>query len=248
MRTLLAGPLAVLLLAASLPAAERDDALAVIADAVKAHGGADSLAKAQQMTRTSSGVLSALGKDTPFTDELLLSLPDRYNHTLFVGPGGGNRPKVVVVLAKDKGWQQTGGMTMDLGADRVAELRGDIYLLWLTTLTPLQKDDGFTLAPLPDEKVNGQPAAVIKVGRKGQSDVRLFFDKSSRLLVKADRRGREGGVEFPQEFFFSEHKDFDGASLPTKILEQRSGRKFTELSEVKYKMHTSVDDAKFGKP
>ncbi len=249
MRTLPAA-LAVLLLLAPgpAPASERDDALAVIAEAVKAHGGADALAKAQKMTRTSNGVLTTGGKETPFTDELVLDLPDRFRLTLEVGPAGTLRPKIIVVVTRDKGWQQTGGMTTEMGAERLAEQRAEAYVLWLTTLVPLQKDDAFTLAPQPDDKVLGRPAQVIKVGRKDQPDVRLFFDKASHLLVKVQRKAREGGLEFEQEFFFADHKDFDGVKLPTAVVEARSGRKFNELSDVKYKSLGSADESKFGKP
>jgi hypothetical protein len=250
MRTLLSVSLTALMLS-TVPvcAADRDTALAVIGEAIKAHGGADGLAKTQQMLRTANGVLTINGKDTPFTDEVVFSLPDRYHHTIFLGPGGGdNRPKVVAVIAKNQGWRQSGGMTVELEKAQVEEMRRDAYVLWLTTLTSLEKDNGFTLTPLPDEKVDGNPAAVIKVARKGQTDVRLLFDKSSKLLIKADLKISESGVEYPQEYFFSDHKEFDGVKLPTKILETRSGQKFTGLSDVKYKPLGRIDDAKFGKP
>src|SRR5262245_33328547 len=229
------------------PAADRDAALAVVEQAIKAHGGDTRLARAQQMTRTGTGTLATVGKETPFSEELTLSLPDRYRHSVDLGPNAQTKTRVVVVLAKDKGGQQAGGMTLEVGPERLEELRGDAYLLWLTTLVPLAKDDGLTLAPQPDDRVGKAPAAVIKVSRKGQPDVRMFFDKASGLLVKTERRTREAASEFVQEHYYTEHKDFDGVKLPTQVIEMRSGQKFVQLTGLSYKFLGSVDDGHFGK-
>ena len=90
-----------------------------------------------------------------------------------------------IVVNGDKGWQSAGGPAMALGAERLREIRNEMYVLWLTTLTPLKKDD-VQLSPLPDIKVHGEAAAGIKATSKGHPDVKLYFDKKTHLLVKVD--------------------------------------------------------------
>jgi hypothetical protein len=247
MRTLLRlAAAAACALAAAAPAAagDRDDALAVIDQALQAHGGADAMAKAQSVTRTGAGTLFPGGKETPFTDEVSLNLPDQMRFALDVD----KRVKILVVVNGDKGWQSAGGPVSEMGADRLKELHEEMYLLWLTTLAPLKTDD-FDLAPVKEEaKVNGQPAVGVRVGRKGHGDVTLWFDKSSHLLVKAARRGEEGGLPVAKEYVYGDHKDFDGAKLPTHIVDSVDGKKFNEITSASYKLVRKFDDGTFAKP
>jgi hypothetical protein len=199
------------------------------------------------MIRTSTGVIASFGKDAPFTDELVLSLPDRFRLTLDVGSGL-QKARVIQVVNGESGWQSTGGMVTELGKERLGELREEAYLLWLATLVPLLKDDAFELKPLPEGKVNDRPAAVVQVTRKGHGDVRLYFDKASGLLVKSERRAKEAGQPFDQEYVYGEHKEFDGVTLPTRQQELRGGKRFAELAEMAYKFPRTVEDSTFGRP
>jgi hypothetical protein len=246
MRTTLGALLVLGLAAGPAAAADRDAALAVIERAIQAHGGADALNKAQTAVRTSTGTMSLFGKDLAFTDEMTWKLPDRFRLTLEVGTGQ-DRTHLVMVVNPDKGWQTTGGMVMDLGPDRLEELREEEYVLWLTTLTPLLKE-GFELTPLPDGRVGSRPAAVVKVASKGHADTRLSFDKETGLLLKLDRRGKEAGLTVDKEYVYDAHKAFDGVKLPTKLLELIDGKRFTELTDISYKFPRTVNDAVFSRP
>jgi hypothetical protein len=247
MRTFLGAAL-VLILAAVAPvrAGDRDDALAVIDQAIKAHGGEDVLTQAQTAVRTSTGaVASPTGKDLPFKDEMIWKLPDRFRLTLDVGT---EKTRLVTVVTPDKGWQTSGGQVAELSPERLDELREEAYVLWLATLVPLKKDSAFELAPLPETKVNGQPAGGVKVAHKGHTDANLYFDKQSGLLVKIERRAREAGLTVDKEYVYGDHKDFDGVKMPTKQQELLNGKRFTELAGISYKFPRSVDDSTFAKP
>jgi hypothetical protein len=248
-RLLRALPLVILLLAAGpLAAADRDAALAVIEQAIKAHGGAEALTKAQTIMRTATGVLMTFGKETPFTDELTAQLPDRFRLTLDARMGQ-QKARIIQVVNGDRGWESTGGAVSELSKERLEELRQEAFVrLWLATLVPLQKDNTLELGVLADTKVNGQPAAVVKVGRKGQPDLKFYFDKASNLLLKIDRRASEAGLVFDQEFSFSDYKDFDGVKLATAQVEMRGGKKFAELTGISYKFLRSIDDSVFNRP
>ena len=126
MRTIV-GVALVLTLATTGPAraGEREDALAVIEQAVKAHGGEDALTRAQTAVRTSTGAIaSPTGKDLPFKDEMSWKLPDRFRLSLEVGA---EKTRLVTVVTSDKGWQMTGGQVAELSAERLGELREESF-------------------------------------------------------------------------------------------------------------------------
>jgi outer membrane lipoprotein-sorting protein len=244
MRTI--GGIAVILVCFVVPGAlqagERDKALAVIEQAIKAHGGADALNKAQKRSRSGQGVVT-LGGETRITTEETLQLPDRCKVVFHI-----ERARVILVLNGDKGWMQAGGATQEMTKESLKERREELYIWWLMNLTPLLKDE-FELTPLADAKVGDREAAVVKVARKDYPDVRLFFDKKTGLLVKIARRSTESGLTIPKEYTYSEHKEFDGVKMPTKEVITFNGN--TKMSEVQfrnYKVLSDIDAKTFDKP
>ena len=221
---------------------DREKALAVIERAIKAQGGAEALNKAQSRSRTGQGKL-AVGGDLPFTTEETVQLPGRSRTVL---EAGGRRQ--IVVLNGDKGWiLPLGGAAQELNKDFFEELREEPYVWWLMTLTPLQKD-GFELTPLPDAKVNGEDASVIKVSHRGHADVRMFFDKKTGLLVKIARRAKEAGIPLDKEYSYSDYKEYDGVKLPTKEITTVNGKKLSEVKFTDYQLLSKVEDKTFDKP
>jgi hypothetical protein len=245
MRILLGLTLAFAGLIASAPlvqADDRADALAIVDDAIKAHGGADALAKAQNFTRKGTGSVLMFGPPgLPFTDELTVSLPDRSRLAIDID----KKARTLVVLNGDKGWESNGGPASDVGAVRLKELTEEAYVIWLTTLTPLKKDD-VTLKPLLPTKIDDKPVVGVSVSAKGRPDVRMYFNKDSHLLVKIAREALQGGVKVDKDYLFGDYKDVDGAKLPGKLTEVINGKKFSEVT-ASYKLH-KPDDATFGKP
>jgi hypothetical protein len=233
---------AVLAGAPTTSAGEHEDALAVVEQAIKAHGGADALARMQNVQRSGAGTIT-LGKNTQaFTAEVAWSLPDRLRMALVLD----KKFPVTTVLNGDKGWQSSGGPAMEMGAEGLRELRDELAVRRLATLTPLTRGE-FKLAPLPEVKVNGEPAVGVKAAQ-GKTEMKLYFDKKTHLLVKIERRASEGGQMLDKEYVFSDHKEFDGVQLPTKEVVLLNGRKFSEESGMTYKMPRKIDDAVFGKP
>lgn len=223
-------------------AGDRDKALAVIEKAIKAHGGADALNKAQMRSRTGQGVVS-LGGEIRLTTDETVRLPDCCRVVL-----NPQSNRVILVLNGDKGWTQAGGATQEMPKSALKEKQEELYVWWLMNLTPLLKDE-FQLKPLADAKVNGRDASIVRVSRKNYPDVRLFFDKDSGLLVKMARRGTESGVPVAKEYLYSDHKEFDGVEMPTKEVIILNGT--AKLSEVKfdnYKVLSRVEDKLFEKP
>jgi hypothetical protein len=243
-------------LAAVLPAAavaplwadERAAAVAVIESAIKAHGGEEALAKSQTFVRKAAGQLTLSGAvEVAFAEELTAQPPQRWRREVGLRSAD-QKLRVLVVVNGDKGWESTGGAVAPLTAERLKELREDGYALWLTTLLPLKKDSSLQLAPLPEEKVNGEPALGVKVSSKGHADIKLYFDKKSGLLVKRERPVTEAGESVTEEETYLAHKDFDGVKMPTKVVGTVAGKKRGEITEASYRFPAKIDEATFAKP
>jgi hypothetical protein len=243
MRHLIGMMAAVAWLAATTAAqgGDREKALEVIDKAIKAHGGADALNKMQMRSRTGRGVVPR-GEIRITTDETV-QLPNRCRVVLQL-----ERSRIVLVLNGDKGWKQQGNETKELAKSQLQERQEELYVWWLMTLTPLLKDE-FQLRPLADAKVNGEDAAVVQVARKDSPNGRLFFDKKSGLLVKIARRAEVSGLAVNKEYFYSEHKAFNGVKMPTKEVILLDGTiKESEVQFDSYKALPRVEDKLFEKP
>jgi zinc protease len=225
----------------NLRADDRADAIALLDEAIKAHGGADALAKAQNYTRTGKGTAG----EAKVSSEQSVSLPDKSRLAIDLEIGG-NKIRVVAVLNGDKGWESSGGPATEMTATRVREMNEEGYVLWATTLVPLKKD-GVSLKVLPESKVDGKAALVVAASSKGRPDLRLYFDKESHLLVKIERETVVGGAKVDKEYLFGDYKEVDGVKLPGKMTELINGRKMTEISSQEYKLR-KPEDSTFSRP
>jgi hypothetical protein len=247
MRKLLTTTLVVTLsLAAARAGDDTASARAIIQRAVEAHGGVDRLARLKSHVRTMKGELN-FGGAVPATCEQSCELPGkgRWGYEL---DKGNQKAQITLVINGDKGWQAGGGGVKEMSKQQLDEVEEELYVVWVTTLAAL-RDEGFALAPLPEIKVADQPAAGVKVSRKARPDIKLYFDKKTGLLVKAERKGTEAGTEISREYFFSEPKEFDGLKLPSRqAVFDNGNRKVLEWSSISYKLTGKLDDSTFSKP
>ncbi len=223
-------------------AGPREEALALIDKAIKAHGGAAGMTKLQNCTRTGEGVMFVSGQEQPFTDSLTLSLPDRLKHTVDID----RRAKVVNVLNGDQGWTLTGGTVNAMPMELRQEFLEELYIWSLASLVPLTKG-GYNLAPVDEIKVNDRPALGVRVVTKGRPEARLYFDRDNQLLVKVVRQARLAGVPVEKEYVFRAYRDFDGVRLPTRSVETLGGQKFSELKSATYTLKKPAD-SQFNRP
>ena len=224
-------------------AANEKEARALVERAIKAHGGEAALTKTLVCKRTDTGTTMVAGRDSPFTSYVTLSLPDKVRLQIDLN----RKIKTTVVLNGEKGWQSDGGPAVQMLSQRVKELREEAYLWWLTTLVPLTKS-GFTLSTLPEIKIEGEPAAGVKVVSRGHHDTRMYFSKRTGLLVKVECQSTEAGVKVDKEYFYSGHRDFDGARLHTKELVKINGQKRTAFTVSDYSFPDKIDGSVFSKP
>jgi hypothetical protein len=249
MRSLLLPSLAAGLLC-FLPVGARaqDETKAILDKAIKAHGGAEKLAKEMAAHTKSKGTLSVAGMDLNITEETFVHA-GRLKSVLQL-EAGGQTFNVTTVFNGEKAWvKEATGNTMELKDKLLEETKEAIYLTRLARFVFL-KDKGVELAPLGEAKVNGKPAVGVKVASKGHRDVNLYFDKESGLLTKIERQALDQmtGQDVTEERIVPEYQDVDGVKVPKKVLVNRDGKKFVEVEILEVKFLDKFDDSEFAKP
>jgi hypothetical protein len=185
---------------------------AVIEKAVKSVGGADLLSLGAAVHSKHKGTIRVGELKQEFTVQYESFTQDngtcRMVFRLDMGGNGGLQVEILQFRSPDGSWYRSmDGQASKLAGDELPPLEMGLYMDRLTSLLPLLKDKDFTLAGLPDEKVQGRPAAGVKVSSKGKPDVQMYFDKESGLLAKFSYRGPDGSGNkdvlhetFPSEY------------------------------------------------
>jgi hypothetical protein len=249
MRTLLPVLAAGLFLVLPAGARAQDSPEGLVEKAIKAHGGADKLAKLGAVRLKAKGTAELMGQTVPFTGETTSRFPDKMRSEIqFVV--GDQKPTLVQVLNGDKAWMSGAGQTQELQGPLLDDMKETIYRNWVESLVPLVKDRSFKLEGLGETKVDGRPAEGIKVSSKGHRDVKLYFDKATGLLVKSEHRGFDPTTmqDADLDSVYSDFKDFDGLKQPQKTVSHRDGKKSVAYKIVELTFPDKLDDARFAKP
>jgi hypothetical protein len=231
-------------------AARADDSAAtraLVDRAVKAQGGAERLAKLPAVTGRLKGTFYGLGDGVAFTGEFAAQGADR-NRMEFEAETGGQKLRLVHVLNGDKGWVKVNDDTEELDKEGLAEAREEAYAEWVATLVPLRDRKRFSLSPLGEIKIDGRPAAGVRVSSEGRRDVNLYFDKTTGLLVKTEARLKEDGEEVTEETFLGEYKEVQGTKQATRLTVRRDGKPYLKCEVSNYRLAEKLDDALFARP
>lgn len=227
----------------------QDDLRAVIARAVQAHGGEDKLLQFKAEQVMARGTIQLGGDTISFTAETFVQLPNQFKNILrFMGKD--RKGVLIQVLDGDKGWIRLDDQTTPFTDQLLAETKETMYLHRISRLTNLLRDNSFKLAALGESKINNLTVIGIKVSSAGHKDVHLYFDKTSGLLVKTERRALDSASkkEVLQEEFFSDFKEVNGIRRPMKIVVHQDGKKFMEGEMIDLKQVEKLDDSVFAKP
>jgi hypothetical protein len=216
-RTLLA--IGLVLALAGLSRAD-EEGEAIIQKAIKAHGGAQNLAKLKNCHTKSQGQYDPFvpsgfvnpGQQYDFKSDTVVQLPGKIRVISDYWLGMLKVSSATVVLNGDDAWLKANGKTTLIQDQALEEQKATIQEFMCSALTPLLEKNSYDLTALPDKKVKGKAAHVVSVKPKGHPEIILYFDKDSGLLVKTERRAYNAGTkkEGLQEIFYSNYKDQDG--------------------------------------
>src|SRR5262245_50527207 len=240
---------AIAILVVVLPATADDKAQGVVERAIKAHGGEENLKKLRAVRIKVEGTMT-LAPGQPalaFTLEDTWQMPDKYRSSSSFRLMDKDITQKQV-LDGETGWAQVNGRTEDMPKEALAEMREQKYAEDLDRLGFLG-DKALEISGPDEAKVNGQPAAVVRVKTKGHRDVKLYFDAASGLLVK-----REHDVQDPatgdlvtQEVVFADFRDNGGVQHWTTITVLRAGKKVIEAKLKELEFLDKVDQTVFVK-
>ena len=220
----------------------QQDAQETIKKAVEAHGGKEALTKAQQYKRTSAGTIF-FGQTQKFTDELIVALPAKIKLDIKLD----TKENLLMCLEGDTGWSIASGFPIDLSKEKIVELKEESYFLQVTNLVSLLEPSS-KLTSLGESKLMNKLVLGVKVSLAGGPEVSLYFDKETNLLTKAERKGKQSGVEILKGVQYSEYQTFGAVKFATKETHFLGGNKFVENKNITYTILEKVDASVFKKP
>jgi hypothetical protein len=244
----------VLLLGGAAPArAEGADknVSAIITKAIEAKGGAANLEKYKAAVTKFKGAISLNDMSLSTAGTSREQVPDklRLDATMKI-PGQTEDAKFVQVVNGDKGWQGLNGDFTELDKDSIAEAREQFHAGHVADLRGLS-GAGVKLSPLGESKVDGKPAAGVRVSAKGYRDVNLFFDKDTGLLLKSETKSKDvqaGGGEFNTETLYGDYKKVSGVQMPHKVKVLREGKPYMEMEMNSVTLSEKLPEDLFTKP
>jgi hypothetical protein len=243
--------LLVLLSFLPLPAVGADDeaARAVLEKALVALGGAEKLARLPARSGKSRGTLMVNDSRVPVTNEWSAQGIDQLRWSSEI-TNDGRTSSLVMVLDGDKGWISGSGQPASpFPRESLAAIRGAVAGLRLAEDPLPLRDKAYKLAPLGELKIEGRLAVGIKVSRKGQPDLDLFFDKKTGLPVQVETRLPEDkDVEKPWTLLLGEYRTRDGLPYATRLTIRREGKVVLEMERTEVKAREKFGGDTFAKP
>lgn len=246
MRSALLALAALSFLSSPLRADDAADAKAIIEKAIKARGGEPVTA----MTWKEKGKFTGGGFEVPYDSEWAFQGPDKYRFVMS-GTIGEAKIAITVVANGEKAWETDGKQVQEITGEKLDYVRSEVYQLWVGSLTPLVSEKGFTLATAKGKDVDGKPTVAVKVTRDKHVAITLYFDDKSGLLAKAETTVKDEfqkWKEVPEEVYYSEYKEANGAKVFSKLKVVRDGKTLIESTLSDAKAPDKLDAKLFEKP
>jgi hypothetical protein len=238
----------VLLLGGAGGASGQDAARELIERAVKAHGGAEALARNRAEKIKFKGNVVLRGHNVPFVAETTVQLPSQYKYLIEMNDGT-DKTTILHVINGDKVFVTINGQAQKLDPAAQSEIRNGMELQRAQRLLPLLEDKSYQLALLDEIKVNDRPAVGVRVTGRGRREMRFYFDKEFGLLVRAEILLDDGkGKQVRQHYFFGDFKDIGGYKRYTKVKADRDGKVVMEAELLDAKTFDKIDETEFAKP
>jgi hypothetical protein len=228
---------------------DQKDLSDLVAKAVKAHGGADNIAKAKIIIMKGKGKFYGINEDgIPYGGTWSIQDPDRIRVEI-EGEVMGQKFKFVHGFDKDTGWTLMDDKVQDDSKEQVAETKETMHAGRLARLIGLN-DKECKLSAVGESKVNDRPAIGVRVECKGYQDVSLFFDKETNQLVKMERRATDVQMnkEFTEETLYGDFKKVNGVLVSHKQTIKRDGKVYVENETTEFEVKDKLDDKLFKKP
>jgi len=165
-------------------------------------------------------------------------------------PGGGS----TFVLVGNHGWLNTGTVNRAVAGDLLDYFQAFHYGTVLSNLVVLN-DGGFEVEKSEDEQVRKRNCFSIIVKHADRPNVKLYFDKQTSLLCKADFQARMVDKSMVVqanathvEVYFSNYQVIDGVNHWRRLEQWRDGQRFSEMNLREIRFLKNSDDTYFAIP
>ncbi len=228
--------------------ADDKDPQAILDKAIKALGGEEKLKKVEAFTWKTKGTINFGGNESEYKGTVTARGLDHLRRESEMEINGESRTFVMIV-AGDKGWMKFGDEPREMEDDALANWKRRGYLEVLPVTIVSIRGKGFKVEAAGEEKVDGKPAAGVKVTPPDGKEFTIYFDKESGLPVKqvAKVTGFQGD-ETTEETTFKDYKDFGGIKKATKVETRRDGEPFISGEVTEFKVLEKVDPKAFEEP
>ena len=238
--------LSALVLSVNTLFAQEDKAKAVIESAIKAHGGAKNLNKLKASEGDFDGTITIFDMPMKFSGSMVTEAPDKMALNISIDIGGANQ-NIKQIVNGETIIMLVGGEKQDVTDEMKKELKQGPLMAEATRLTPLLDGQRYTLKVEGEDDVDGKPATVLSVSSKELKEVKLYFDKTTNLLVKTKRdslnpTSDEAVVETSM---LSDYKMTDGIMTPMKTVVEHDGKDFMTMMMKTVKIMEKAPAASF---
>lgn len=194
-----------------------DDGRAIVARAIQAAGGEANLKKFHAMTWSEKGTYYGMGDGLPYASKCAVHYPDQFRMDVL--------GVFTTCVNGDTGWIDAGGKVRDMTKDELVSERTNHRAGAIASLVPL-KNKAFEVKSL-----GGDDAVVVEVSRKDYPTTKLYFDKTTNLLIRSEWRSKAADQQFKEvamEMNFSNFKDVEGCKIAHTLVLKRDGKAFVE--------------------
>jgi len=219
-----------------------DDGRAIVAKSVEVCGGAAKLNKFHACTFTEKGTYYGLGEGLPYTGKYAVHRPSQFKMEI--------EGVFTMCVNGDTGWTSAAGMVKDMTKEELAAEQTNQRAGEISSLVPVVKNKMFEVKAAGSAKVGDTDAVVVEVSRKDYPTTKLYFDKKTNLLIRAEWKSKAPDLKFQEvamEMTVSNYKEVEGAKMPHTFVLKRDGKRFVE-AEMSDMKSGHVDAKTFAKP
>jgi hypothetical protein len=211
--------------------AQEAEARAIIDKAMKAQGDEKAAKKMAVATLKAKGVFHIMDMALDMTLKAWVHEPDKEKVVISL-TAPGVKLDIIEVINGDKGWVSLDGNVAELEEADLKEAKEMRHVERVINLYGIKADKDMKVQQLGESKEGDKTLFGVKVSKKGNRDVSLYFDKASFLLAKAAYRAQDPVTkeEVNEEKFFDNYKEFvPGYKYGSKIIVKHDGQLFMDM-------------------
>jgi hypothetical protein len=233
------------------PAQSDEAAAQLLKEAIAAHTGGhpERLDKLRNCSFTRTGVVTMPSGAFPAVWKMDVLWPDRYRMTAEI-QAGASITRTVFTRSPAGAWQfppdnPQGKQALDKESARtfLAQFHEDAVGL----LFPLA-DRATVVTRATDETVNGKELVGLHVWTPALDYALVSIDKKTKLLTRVVYNGREDRFNVVKELVATEHQEFDGVKLASKLYVKGNGRNLADWTKLSVTTDKPVDPKVFDGP